>query len=323
MKKNIEIIINNSELGAGTRGSSLGPDAILTVARTEKSSFFSENKPVRIKNENHLLDLPNQSHFAKRIDGICEIYSRVMNQIQMSFKSSETVCIISGDHSSAAATIGGIKSSHPDKKIGVIWIDAHADIHSPYTTPSGNIHGMPLAVALNIDNEINKINTPKHSTIRKWEWMKNMAGKKEPMISPKDLVYIGLRDIENEESKLIDSLGIKNINIEELRELGISNITSTVNSYFDNHDLIYLSFDVDSMDPVDASYGTGTPVESGLLVSEASELIDEFCKLEKLKCIEFVEINPCLDKQNKMAKVSFNIIENSVNQLKNKAILTE
>ena len=323
MKKNIEIIINNSELGAGTRGSSLGPDAILTVARTKKNSFFSENKPVRIKDENNLLDQPNESHCAKRIDGICEIYSRVMNQIKISLKNSESICIISGDHSSAAATIGGIKSSYPDKKIGVIWIDAHADIHSPFTTPSGNVHGMPLAVALNLDNEKNKRNTPKNSTIRKWEWMKNMAGKKEPMISPNDLVYIGLRDIENEESKLIDCLGIKNISIEELREIGISNVISNVNSFFNDHDLIYLSFDVDSMDPEDASYGTGTPVESGLLVSEASELINEFSKLEKLKCIEFVEINPCLDKQNKMAKVSFNLIENSVNQLKNKAILTE
>ena len=323
MKKNIEIIINNSELGAGTRGSSLGPDAVLTVARKEKSTFFSENIPVRIKNENHLLDLPNHSHCAKRIDGICEIYSRVMNQVQLSFENSESLCIISGDHSSAAATIGGIKNSHPNKKIGVIWIDAHADIHSPFTTPSGNIHGMPLAVALNIDNKENKRNEPKHSTIRKWEWMKNMAGKKEPMISPIDLLYIGLRDIENEEIKLIESLGIKNISIEELRDQGISKTVSDINSYFKNHDLIYLSFDVDSMDPEDASYGTGTPVEKGLLVSEASELLNEFSQLEKVKCIEFVEINPCLDQKNKMAKLSFKLIESSVNQLKNKAILTE
>ena len=77
------------------------------------------------------------------------------------------------------------------------------------------------------------------------------------------------------------------------------------------------------MDPEDASYGTGTPVENGLLVSEASELLNEFSQLEKVKCIEFVEINPCLDKENKMAKVSFNLIESSINQLKNKAILTE
>ena len=96
--------------------------------------------------------------------------------------------ILSGDHSSALGSLSGIQKANPDKEIGVIWLDAHADIHTPYSTPSGNIHGMPLAAALSIDNKEFSKNKVSDSTENNWLRMKNM-GDMEPLIKPENLIY--------------------------------------------------------------------------------------------------------------------------------------
>ena len=312
MKNPIEIIINPSELGAGTRGSSLGPYAILNAARRQKNTFFSNINLVRMPDKNELLDQAVYSPFARRIDGVCDIYDGIVKQMQNSLSSSSTVFVLSGDHSSATATIAGIRNKYPNRKIGVVWVDAHADIHSPYTTPSGNMHGMSLGAALGIDNKENKRNTPKCNTIRKWNWMKNMGPDNKSLVLPNEVIYIGLRDIEEEEQKLINLLDLKVIDVNEFRQKGAVQIAKDVHQYFNEIDVLYVSFDVDSMDPDDSSYGTGTPYKDGIFVKEAKELLGEFSKSEKLKCLEIVEINPCLDSKNKMGEIVFDILENSI-----------
>ena len=151
--KNIKLIEVPSEIGAGTRGASLGIDAIKIAALDFMSSFFIHFPSEKIEVENHLLFEPIQSPYAKRIGGILTMYDRVSKAVNDTFKNNFFPLVISGDHSTAGGTIAGIKFAKPKSRLGVIWIDAHADLHTPYTTPSGNLHGMPLSASIGEDNE--------------------------------------------------------------------------------------------------------------------------------------------------------------------------
>jgi arginase len=151
--KNIKIIEVPSEIGAGTRGASLGIEAIKIAALDFMSNFFIHFPCEKIPVENKLLYEPIESPYAKRIKGIVSIYDKVSKSIYDTVKSGFFPVVLSGDHSISGATIAGLKMAKPKSKLGVIWVDAHADLHTPYTTPSGNMHGMPLAISLNEDND--------------------------------------------------------------------------------------------------------------------------------------------------------------------------
>ena len=116
------------------------------------SNFFIHFPSEKIPHENKLLYEPIESPYAKRIKGIAVLYERVSKAVCDAIKNNFFPVVLSGDHSIAGATIAGIKMAKPKSKIGVIWIDAHADMHTPYTTPSGNVHGMALAATINEDN---------------------------------------------------------------------------------------------------------------------------------------------------------------------------
>ena len=165
-----------SELGAGTRGSSLAFPAMLTASLKSKSDLFDKYPAEEIENENQYLFNYTTNSFAKHIDGIIKIYDKLSNKIKSIYTNNNFPIIISGDHSSAGGTIAGIKASHPNKKLGVVWIDAHADLHSPLTTPSGNMHGMPLAISLNDNNSQSKINLVEDSVFKKWD---TLTGKEK------------------------------------------------------------------------------------------------------------------------------------------------
>lgn len=314
MSSKIEIIINKSEITAGTRGASLGPDAIITAARKSESRFFSEFNIRRIADCNDLLDRPVQFTNAKRIKGLCDVFSDLSSELNDVISQGNFPLIMAGDHGSAGGTIAGIKTAFPDKRLGVIWIDAHADIHTPYTTPSGNMHGMPLATALAIDNIEQKQNEPDSEVINCWEQLKSMGG--ENKLNAEDLVYIAVRDTEPQEDYIINELNIRNHTVEEVRLKGVEHIAGEVLKDLNGCDILYVSFDVDSMDPEATSHGTGTPVPIGLTPDEAEAFLKAFCASPKLVALEFVEVNPCLDeKVNKMAEITFGLVKACVNVL--------
>lgn len=221
--------------------------------------------------------------------------------------------ILSGDHSNAGGTIAGIKMAKPKSKLGAIWIDAHADLHTPYTTPTGNMHGMPLATAIAEDNEECKVHEIDQNTKRLWEQLKNM-GKISPKILPEDIVLISLRDYEKEEKALIEKYGIKVITTNEVRRNGAESVCRKVLRYLSDCTDIYVSFDVDSLDS-SISKGTGTPVSNGLKEREVEDIISKFMQNRKICCFEITEVNPTLDKENLMAEIAFNILQRSVNIL--------
>src|SRR6478609_6395550 len=258
--KNIKLIEVPSEIGAGTRGASLGVDAIKIAALDFMSNFFIHFPSEKIEVENNLLFEPIQSPYAKRIQGINSIYEKVSKAVSDSIKNSFFPVILSGDHSTAGGTIAGIKIAKPKSKLGVIWIDAHADLHTPYTTPTGNMHGMPLSITINEDNAESAVHELDPETTKSWNYLKNI-GKIAPKVLPEDIVYISLRDFEKEEKHLIDKYGMKVITTKEVRSKGPENIVRAVTRYFSDCSDIYVSFDVDSLDS-SLTKGTGTPVSN-------------------------------------------------------------
>lgn len=311
--KNIKLIEVPSEIGAGTRGASLGIEAIKIAALDFMSNFFIHFPSEKIPTENKLLYEPIESPYAKRVKGIITMYERVSTSVSECIKSNFFPVVISGDHSIAGATITGIKIARPTSKLGVIWIDAHADLHTPYTTPSGNVHGMPISIVIDEDNNDCAVHKVDAETATYWKQLKNM-GTMAPKVLPEDIVFISLRDFEKEEKYLIDKHSMKVITTSELRRKGAENIVKSVLRYLSDCTDIYISFDIDSMD-AGISRGTGTPVSNGLREREAEDLISKFMQNRKICCFEISEVNPTLDKENLMAEIAFNILQRSVNVL--------
>ncbi len=311
--KNVKLIEIPSEIGAGTRGASLGTEAIRIAAMDFMSNFFIHFPSEKIETENHLLFEPIHSPYAKRINGVVTMYERIAKSVKDTIKNNFFPVIISGDHSSAGGTIAGIKAAKPNCRLGVIWIDAHADLHTPYTTPSGNLHGMPLATAIGEDNIESKVHEVDDKTKKQWDQLKSI-GKISPKVLPEDIVFIGLRDFEKEEKHLIDKYGMKIITTGELRRKGAENVVRAALRFLNECTDIYVSFDVDSLDST-ISKGTGTPVSNGLREREAEDLVSKFMQNRKICCFEITEVNPTLDKENLMAEIAFNILQRSVNVL--------
>ena len=311
--KNVKLIEVPSEIGAGTRGASLGIDAIKIAAMDFMSNFFVHFPCEKVEVENRLLFEPIESPYAKRINGLLTMYERISNAVCDSIKTGFFPVVLSGDHSNAGGTIAGIKMAKPKSKLGVIWIDAHADLHTPYTTPTGNMHGMPLATAIAEDNEECKAHELDEKTKKMWHQLKSF-GKIPQKVLPEDIVFISLRDYEKEEKHLIDKYSIKVITTAEVRRVGVESVCRKVLRYLSDCTDIYISFDVDCLDS-SISKGTGTPVSNGLREREAEDMVSKFMQNRKICCFEITEVNPTLDKENLMAEIAFNILQRSVNVL--------
>ena len=311
----IKLIKNRSDIGAGTRGSDMGIDALEIAAINSGNDYFNRHAYEDVETHNETIYQKNTNNFAKRIEHVVQQCERVAKAVSSNLIVGNYPIVLSGDHSSALGTISGLKSANPQARIGVIWLDAHTDIHSPFTSPSGNIHGMPLAAALGLDNLQYQINQPDEATLLQWYKMKNI-GIDGPKILPQDLIYFGIRDYEEAEQKVINEQHIKFFKVEELRFKGLENCVQEAIQLLSNCDLIYISFDVDSMDCDRISYGTGTPVPAGFNPEEVIQIIQLFQATGKVKCIELTEINPLLDnKGNKMAETAFEVLDKVSNTI--------
>lgn len=342
----VQLVELRSEISAGTRGASRGIDAMIMASlnlklredlrreadwledewteeevkyREEKYkdhdmpwNFFRYHKRVVVENKNEMVYEPIRYRWAKRIEGLVEVYENMVNALQPLLHDESTFpVVLAGDHGTAGATIKGIKKAYPNERIGVIWIDAHGDLHSPYTTPTGNMHGMPLSIALSEDNYARRRRELPDNTLGKWEQLKNI-GFQGPAVKPEDIVFIGVRSLEYQERALIEERGINMIHVREVREKGAHKAVEQAMELLANCDKIYVSFDVDSIDSTISS-GTGTPVPDGLFVAEAHGLFRHLALQPKVCCFEMVEVNPFLDPHgNVTGEIAFDILYNLV-----------
>lgn len=308
----IRLIENCSEIAAGTRGASLGPGAVKTACFNAGGDLFSKHPLTKVEDENNQLWADEEAQWAKRVSGLVRVFERVSDAVKnVLTEGTEFPVVISGDHGSAGGTIAGIKAAFPNDRLGVVWVDAHADLHSPYTTPSGNMHGMPLATALNEDNRECMLREPNETAVNGWNALKNMGGM-APKVLPGDLVFIAVRDTEEPEEALMSRYNIPNIATGKVREIGVEQTVALALEQLTDCDRIYISFDVDSMDP-SISYGTGTPVPNGLSEHQATQILRGLLRDPRVCCFEMVEVNPCLDdKINAMAETAYRALNAAI-----------
>lgn len=308
MMKEIKLLKNRSDIGAGTRGADLGIDAIEIAAINQNHNYFNNYPHEDIETENESIYNKVKNSFAKRIGSVVSVCSRVSECVHDNIKDEVYPIVLSGDHSSALGTMSGVKAANADKKLGVIWVDAHADLHSPYTSPSGNVHGMPLAAGLSIDNKAHQINEVPEETAAHWANLKNIGvtGKK---LETSELIYFGVRDTEAPEDACMNMHNIKNYTVDEVRFRGMTVCLNEAVQKLSSCDVIYISFDVDSLDCDRISKGTGTPVPHGFDIEEVVEIINTFIRTGKTACFEVVEVNPTLDTENKMAAAAFEVLK--------------
>lgn len=295
------IIIAASDIGAGIRGAGLGPDAIRIAALEQNFKLFQNCPVFKLADENFNVFDQYPEH-AFNIKTILNVLQNTCIESAKLLKKFDKTIIFSGDHSNAAGLVSGLCDAYPEKSTGLIWIDAHCDLHTPLTSPSGNLHGMPLAALLGRDNFSLQKNNPETEVIQYWNELKHLGVNRiSPKIAPENLVFIDLRDMEDEEKQVIEKLGIKTFTPENRQQFGIEFIISETINHLSHCDQIYISFDVDSMDK-SLVQGTGTPVSGGLQLEEAQELLYHFYRMPSTKILEITEVNPLLDNKNQLAK---------------------
>jgi len=193
--------------------------------------------------------------------------------------------VLGGDHSLAIGSIAASSTAYED--LCVIWVDAHADINTPKTSPTGNIHGMPVAFLMQLDMV----------PVPGFEWLK------EKKLTPERIVYVGLRDVDEGEKEILKQLNIKAFSMTKVEHYGIKQIMQmALDHVCPNRDKpIHLSFDVDGIDPYDVP-STGTPVRGGLTYREARYLCERVCETGQLVSMDIVEVNPKLGSAEEVRK---------------------
>jgi len=201
-------------------------------------------------------------------------------------RNGQFVLTIGGDHSIAMGTISGTTAIYPD--LCVVWVDAHADINTPDTTQSGNLHGCPLSFLLGLAGDVES-----------YDWLK-------PCLDFKNLVYIGLRDVDEGEKRILKQHNIKAFSMYEVDKYGIGKVVDMALDHVNpNRDRpIHLSFDVDALDPSVAP-STGTPVRGGLTFREGHYICEALAETGLLVALDLMEVNPMLgDEQSLMETVT-------------------
>lgn len=297
----VSLVVSDWEYGAATAGTSKGPDTLLDVCSNSQMSFFTQLPRVTISQNLDDWDINTiQLPYLKRGVPLLNHMRKLADAIESIRKDNKNIILLSGDHSNAVGGIAGFCRNFNPQRAGVVWIDAHLDLHSPYTSPSGNVHGMALNTALQSDNIINKEHDIDQNCISLWNEIKSL--KNNDCISASNIVFIGIRSYEEQEVALVLDENIKVIYAHEIHEKGIEwAINEAQNHLQDKIDHLYVSFDVDSLDP-EISRGTGTPVENGLQKDQAIKLLTHFYHLPQTEVLEITEINPSLDTDNKMCK---------------------
>jgi len=319
-REKLVLVTCTSEICGAKRGGSLGIGAMQTAARKAGRGFFSQFSNRRVPDANEVLDAPPKKPFAHNVDTLVAIYDRLAGTVAEVLQVGGFPLCLTGDHSTGGALIAGIKRAFPDQRLGVIWVDAHADLHSPYTTPSGNMHGMPLAIALDLDNLEHQRNNPHPETRAYWEELQAMGGMR-PMVEAQDLVFIGLRSYEAEEAYLIRKHEIRHYGVEGARRQGMESVARRVLRELSACDQLFVSFDVDSMDPKLVGDGTGTPVSGGFTEEEAGSLLHHLLDDPRVVAFEVTEVNPTLDTGgNRMGEAAFRLLERSAAALQGQGV---
>ncbi|SDR00454.1 arginase [Virgibacillus subterraneus] len=291
MKKNMSIIGVPMDLGQSRRGVDMGPSAIryAGVVETLENLNYSINDLGDVPVSRPDSKFERQEDNLRNLQQVADANQKLAEMVDKEINGNHFPLVLGGDHSIAIGSLAGIAKHY--ENLGVIWYDAHGDLNSGDTSPSGNIHGMPLAVSLGIGNEK----------------LTNILGY-QPKIKPENIVIIGARSLDPGEKDLIKESGINVYSMHEVDRLGMPAVMSQAIDYLKNRtDGVHLSLDLDGLDPEEAP-GVGTPVIGGLSYRESHLAMEMLAESNILTSAEFVEVNPILDHKNKTATVAVGLI---------------
>ncbi len=290
----ISIIGVPMDLGADRRGVDMGPSALRYADLNEK--LQEQGHEVEDLGDMDVV-IPEMRHFgdpkAKYLREISDACTRLAQSVVRICEEGRTPLVLGGDHSIAMGTVSGMSEvfRRQKKKLGLIWFDAHSDMNTPEISPSGNIHGMPMAAIMGYG--------PKELT-----HIYDFA----PKMQPENVVLIGIRDVDIEERKLVKKSGVRVFTMKEIDKRGIGSVMDEALSILtQGTDGIAVTLDADFLDP-DESPGVATPVRGGANYREAHLAMEMIADTRKLVSFEITEINPILDDHNKTAHFGTELI---------------
>ncbi len=288
--ENLSLIGVAMDLAAGTRGGSLGPAALRyagIVERLEKIGYNVEDKGDIVADRKAVSTTPGTN--LNNLEEVARVNGELCKMVDQEMSAGRFPLVIGGDHSIAIGTIAG--ALQHKKNLGVIWFDAHGDMNTGETSPSGNIHGMPMAVSLGIGHE-------KLTGI----------GGIENKVDPRNVAFVGCRDLDPGERKVLKELGITVFTMHEIDKWGMTEVMEkAIKIVTDGTDGFHVSFDVDSLDPAYVQ-GTGTRVPGGLTFRESNLGLELVAQTGKMVSAEFVEVNPLIDYKNQTAQAAVTLI---------------
>jgi arginase len=292
-KRPIAIIGAALDLGQGRRGVDMGPSAMRAAGLEDRlrSLGYEVHDHGNVESpEAEATAL--QDERARFLPEIIETCARIAGHVAEAASSGDIPLVLGGDHSVALGTLGGLASSHGVG--GVLWIDAHPDVNTPETSPSGNVHGMALAAALGLGGPAFE-----HPA---WPL---------PAVDPKRVALVGLRDLDAGERELLRGLGVRVLTMSEIDRIGIERAVREALDRVAGRGFVHLSLDMDVLDP-EIAPGVGTPVRGGLTYREAHLALELVAESRLAGSLEVVEVNPILDRENTTALTAVELVASAL-----------
>jgi arginase len=294
MPQKIRIIGVPMDLGASRRGVDMGPSALRVAglqARIKQLGYQVEDiGNISVKQPEEMSYGEKRAKYLAEIADACKDLGAM---VEKSLEENLVPIVLGGDHSIAAGSLSGVAShfKKKEKRIGLIWLDAHGDINTPESSPSGNVHGMPLAAAMGYGAT---------------ELVELLGFK--PKVEPQNISLVGIRDLDSQEKKLAKKSGVHVFTMRDIDERGMREVMSDALKYaMDDTDGISVSLDMDFVDPSDAP-GVGTPVRGGVTYREAHLAMEMIADTEAMVSLEVVEINPVIDEHNRTALLGVELV---------------
>ena len=292
-KREVAIIGASLDLGQGRRGVDMGPSAIRYAGLEERLQSLGYhvrdhgNVETAVPEATALRD--ERARFLPEIKDTCE---RIAAKVVEERTAGATPLVLGGDHSVALGTLGGLASVHGPG--GLLWIDAHSDINTPDTSPSGNVHGMPLAAALGLAGPGFESDV--------WPL---------PAVFAERVVLLGLRQTDEGERRLLREAGVRVFTMSELDRIGVERAMREALDRVSGPGFVHLSLDMDALDP-EVAPGVGTPVRGGLTYREAHLALELVAESGLLGSLEVVEVNPILDRENTTATTAVELVASAL-----------
>jgi arginase len=285
------------DLGSGRRGVDMGPSAIriagLDQRLRELGHKVVDDGDIVIKN---MEELKVGNERARYLGEIARASGVIARKVERIIALGHFPLVLGGDHSIAVGTVSGIAAfaQRGSRRVGVLWIDAHGDINTPETSPSGNIHGMPLAALLGYGaSELTGI------------------GGWAPKVDPANVALVGIRSLDSGEKKRLKETGVQVHTMSEIDRNGVNQVMKkAIARVTDGTDFVHVSFDLDAVDPAVAP-GVGTPVKGGLDYREAHLVMEVIADSGVMTSMEIVEANPILDECNASAEFAVELIQSA------------